>query len=172
MRPPGDLIVFSSPSLRRGPRDTQVYTLPLLSHGSLCVLTMIPVLSFLPSHLFDFSEIARLRRQPYPTVAWHALENEPYPFPLSLLLGVMLAIIFLRLSCLALYIPAWLRRQIGSVKHRPQPTPNDDRQPRAVSEKITKIARRYRAMQVLLKVRALPAFFNMPRFGRSNETSP
>lgn len=120
---------------------------------------MFPVLSFLPSHLFDFSEIARLRRQPYPTVAWHALENEPYPFPLSLLLFVMLVIIFLRLSCLALYIPAWLRRQIGSVKHRPQPTRNDERPPRPVSEKMTKIAHKYRAMQVLLKVRVSTASF-------------
>lgn len=127
---------------------------PSIIFSTFVLRTMFPVLNFvLPAH-----EINRMRRQPSPTVAWHALGDES-AFPFALIIVLLLALLAVQLAHYAtlsffssIRIPAWckdplgLRRQAARIAHMHE-------RHRATTEKFAKVVYRFRGLQVQVKVR-------------------
>ena len=129
---------------------------------------MFPVLDFIPGH-----EISRLRRQPFPVVAWPALDADSTPFPFSLVLASLLLVLLVQL--LRPYAPqlsfapapwfkALLRDPFG-IRQRAVRLVQLDLRYRASVEKFVKMAHRYRSLQVKLKV---GAHMNIPMTSHAN----
>ena len=93
-----------------------------------------------------------MRRQPSPTVAWHALDDESYSFPFSIVLVMLLALLALQLYRHVLYIPSWLKDPLGIRQQAARLTQMNEKYRLSV-EKFAKVVHRYRSLQAQLKVR-------------------
>lgn len=112
--------------------------------------------------VFDFTpgrEISRMRRHPSPTVAWHALDDDSYSFPFSIVLVMLLALLAVQLYRHVLCIPSWLKDPLGIKRRTARLTQVNERY-RSSVEKYSKVVHRYRNLQAQLKVRfRFPPFF-------------
>jgi hypothetical protein len=117
---------------------------------------MFPVLNFIPSR-----EISRLRKQPSPIVAWHALDDESVSFSFLLVLVLVLSLLLAQLlwpytpsfpPTLTPWLQSILKDPLGFKKRTARLAQLDDRY-RIAAEKFAKMAHRYRNLQAQLKVR-------------------
>lgn len=121
---------------------------------------MFSAFDLIPRQVFSaFSEVYRLRAQPRPVVAWHALENEPSPAPILLMLGIVFFALFIsrQVQTMPLVVTRqlrhWLKDPLGSYGRQAQLHRLQEKSRHSV-DKLLKVVHKCRTLQAQLKVRS------------------